>query len=89
MENTWRYHFAQVCHKWQSYDVWLLKYEAWQEEVFVILGHFLPFYPINNLEKQNVEKMKNHQEISSFYTSAPYIMIICYTVFLRYGVWQM
>ena len=25
---------------------------------FVILGHFLPFYPPNNLENQNFEKMK-------------------------------
>ena len=26
-------------------------------EFIVILGHFLPFYPSNNLENQNVEKM--------------------------------
>ena len=23
------YHFKQVCHKWQSYDVWFLRYKAW------------------------------------------------------------
>ena len=28
-------------------------------EFFVILGHFLPFDPPNNLENQNFEKMKN------------------------------
>ena len=30
---TWRYyHFTHVYHKWQSYDVWFLKYGAWQTE---------------------------------------------------------
>ena len=33
---------------------------AWQTEVFVILDHFffLPFYPPNNPQNQNFEKMK-------------------------------
>ena len=58
-KNTWRYHhFTQVYHKWQSYDVWFLRYEAWQTEFFVILDHFLPFYPPNNPKNQNFEKMK-------------------------------
>ena len=57
--NTWRYHhFMQVSHKLQSYDVWFLRYEAQQTELFVILGHFLPFYPTNNPKNQNFEKMK-------------------------------
>ena len=48
-KKTWRnYHFAQVSHRWQSYDVWLLRYEVWQTEFFVILDCFLPFYPPNN-----------------------------------------
>ena len=54
-------------------------------EFFVILGHFLPFYPTNDPKNQNFEKMKKtpekkHLEISSFYISVPKIMIICYTV---------
>ena len=32
-------------HKWQSYDVWFLRYWLQQTEFFVILDHFLPFYP--------------------------------------------
>ena len=32
-------------HKWRSYDVWFLRYQARQTECFVILGYFLPFYP--------------------------------------------
>ena len=138
-KNTWRYyHFTHLHHKWQSYDVWFLRYGVQQTEFFVILDHFLPFYPPNNPKNQNFEKLKktpgdiiilhmctindNHMmygswdmehdgqnflsfwtvfcpftplttwkikilknwkkylEISSFYTSVPKIMIICYTV---------
>ena len=60
-KNNWRYyHFTQVRHKWQSYDVWFLRYEAWRTEFFVILDQFLPFYPHNNLENQNFEKLKKN-----------------------------
>ena len=45
-------------HKWQSCDVWFLRYEAWQTEFIVILGHFLPFYHTNNPKNPNFEKMK-------------------------------
>ena len=45
-------------HKWQSYDVWFLRYGVQQTEFFVILDHFLPFYPPNNPKNQNFEKMK-------------------------------
>ena len=52
-----------------------------QTEFFAILDHFLPFYPPNDPKNQNFEKMKKKRlEISSFYTSVPKIMIICYTV---------
>ena len=55
-KSTWRYyHFTQVYHKWQSYDVWFLRYEAWLTKFFVILNSFLPFY---NPKNQNFEKLK-------------------------------
>ena len=38
------HHFTQVNCKWQSYDVWFLRYGARQTEFFVILDYFLPFY---------------------------------------------
>ena len=58
-KSTWRYHhFTKVYHKWQSYDVWFLRYEVRETEFFVIFGHFLPFYPINNPKTQNFQKMK-------------------------------
>ena len=44
-KSAWRYcHFTHVYHKWQSYDVWFLRYGVWQTEFFVILDHFLYFY---------------------------------------------
>ena len=58
-KHLWRYyHFTKVYHKWQSYDVWFLGYEAWRTEFFVILDRFLPFYPSNNLKNQNFETLK-------------------------------
>ena len=45
-------------HKWQPYDVWFLRYEAWQRIFFVILDCFLPCYPPNNPKSQNFEKLK-------------------------------
>ena len=52
------YEVGNVYHKWQSYDVWLLRYGAQQREFLVILYHFLPFYPRNNPKNQNFEEMK-------------------------------
>ena len=40
-----RYHFTHVYHKWQSYDVWFLRYGAWRTELFVILDHFFALLP--------------------------------------------
>ena len=58
-KKAWRYyHFAIVYHKWQSYDDCFQRYGAQQTELFVILGHFLPFYPTNNPKNQNFDKMK-------------------------------
>ena len=54
---------------------------------FVILGHFLPFYPPNSPKNENIKKKKKKRkylEISSFYTSVPKLMIIGYTVL---GIW--
>ena len=51
-------------HKWQSYDIWFLRYGVWQAEFFVILDHFLPFYFPNNPKYQKFEKMKKRLEIS-------------------------
>ena len=47
---------------------------------FIILDHFLPFYPLNNRKNQNFEKLKKSPGGIIFYTSAPKIITICYTV---------
>ena len=66
-KKVWRYyHFTLVYHKWRSYDVWFLRYQARQTKFFVVLGYFLPFYPPNNPENQNFEKTKKFLEILSF-----------------------
>ena len=44
------------------------------------LGHFLLFYHPNSPKNQYQKKIKKCQEISSFYTSVPKMMIIHYTV---------
>ena len=36
------YPFTHVCHKWRSYDLWSLRYKAWQTKFFFILGLFCP-----------------------------------------------
>ena len=57
--NTQRYyHFTHVYCKWQSYDVWFLRYGVLQTESFVISNHFLHFYPLNNPKNENFEKTK-------------------------------
>ena len=78
-KNIWRYHhFTHLYHKWQSYEVWFLSYQAWQTRIFCHFGLFFA------LTTQKIKILKNWQKKSleklSFYTSVPKIMIICYTV---------
>ena len=40
---------------WSVLEIWSVT-----DIIFVILGHFLPFYPTNNPKNQNFEKMKKH-----------------------------
>ena len=43
-KNLWTYyHFALVQHKWQSFNVWFVRYQVQLTEIFVILGYFLHF----------------------------------------------
>ena len=56
--------------------------------IIILLGYFLPFYSPNSQKNENVKKIKKQLKISSFYTSVPKFMIICYTA-PRYGAWQM
>ena len=66
-------------HKWRSYDAWFLRYKA-QQSFLSFWAIFCPFNPPNKPEIEILKKWKKHLEISSFYTSVPKIIIICYTV---------
>ena len=58
-KNHWRYyHFTLVYQKWQSCDVWFLRYRVQRTELLVILDHFLHFYPPHNPKNQNFKQMK-------------------------------
>ena len=59
-------------HKWRLYDVCFLRYGARQTEFFVILDHFLPFYPTKQSKKSKIWKKEKN--------SVPELMVICYTV---------
>ena len=71
-------------YKWRSYDIWFLKYKVQQTEIFDIVGHFLPFQPLENLENQNFNVVKkNPWDII--------ILHICITNdnHMMYGSWDM
>ena len=58
-KNCRRYHhFTQVYQKPQSYEVQFLRYGVRETEFFVILGHFLPLYSLNNQKNQNFKTIK-------------------------------
>ena len=88
LKNPWRYHhFTFVYHKWQSYHVWFLRYGVQQTEFFVILDHFLPFYPPSTPENQTFEKLKNPWRYHHF--TFVYHKWQSYDVwFLRYRMWR-
>ena len=44
-KNVWRYHFTHVHHKWQSYDVWFLRYGVWHR-IFYLFGPFFVPLPL-------------------------------------------
>ena len=66
-------------HKLQSYDVWFLRYWAWQIKSFAILDNFLPIYFLKTRKSKFWKNEKRHLEISSFYKIVPKIRIMCYT----------
>ena len=70
-KNTSRYyHFTHLHHKWQSCDVWSLRYGMQRTEFFVILDRFLSFYlppPLTTQKTNILKKWKKQFEILSFY----------------------
>ena len=92
-ENTWRYyHFTHVYHKWQSYDVWFLRYEAWQN-FLSFCSIFCPFTqpPLFPKKPEKMKFWKNekntwrHHDFTQVYQKSWSYVIL----FLRYGLWRM
>ena len=78
-KHAWRYyHFTQVYHKWQSYDLWFLRCEAQQTKFFVIWAIFCPFTPVTAWKIKILKKWNERLEILSFYTSVSKIRIMLY-----------
>ena len=97
LKNVWRYyHFTQVYHKWEPYDVWFLRYEAWQTKCFVFT-----LLPSNNPKNQNFEKLKKNTWRYHHFTQVDQktwkkawryhhftnVYQKLWSRFLRYGVW--
>ena len=86
-KNAWRhYHFTNVYHTCQSYDVSFLRYGVQQTEFSVTLHHFLPPYP-KNLTTQKINILKKWKKRPGDIT----ILHLCtinnnHTV---YGSWDM
>ena len=59
-------------------------YRSWDMKctihIFLSSWAIFSFYPPNSLKNKNFKKMEKRPGVSSFYTSVPKIMIICYTV---------
>ena len=75
------HHFTKLCHKWQSHDVWFLRYEAWHN-FLSFWTIFCPFTTLATKRPKFLKKWKNRLEISSFYTSVTKAVIIWFTVAL-------
>ena len=63
-QHTWRYyHFINVYHKWQSHDIWFLRYDAWRTEFFVIWNVFCHFTPLTTWK---IQILKNWQKTPGY-----------------------
>ena len=62
-KKTWRYyHSTHVYHLNDNHMIYCSWDMEHDRQNFVILDHFLLFYPPNNLKNQNFEKMKKNRD---------------------------
>ena len=72
-----------------QYDVWFQRYQVQWTDLYVILDHFLPFYPPNSSKNENFKKNEKNAWRSHHFTEV-YQKLWSYVIlFLRYGMWQM
>ena len=74
-------HLCTTSDDHMMYDSWDIEHDR----RFIILGHFLPFYPTNNLKNKNHEKMKNTPRDFTHVYHKLKSYVAC---FLRYWVWK-
>ena len=89
-KQSWRYyHFTLEYHKWKSYDAWFLRYGVQQTEFFLILDHFLHFYPSTpppSLTTQRIKILKTWKK-----TPRDFIILHKCTIndnHMTYGSWD-
>ena len=63
------YHFKNVYHKWQSCDVWFLRYKARLREFLSFWTIFCPFAP---LATQKIKFSKNEKNTWTYYFTHVY-----------------
>ena len=56
------HHVTYFYHTWQSYDLRFQRYGSQQTKVFVILDHFLSFYPVTTKKIRTLKKQKQKQK---------------------------
>ena len=71
-------HFCTTNDDHVMYGSWDIEYN--RQNFLSFQAIFLPFYPLAAKKMKISKQWKKYLEISSFYTSVPKIMIICYTV---------
>ena len=87
-KNTYTYyHFTHVYHKWQSYDVWCLRYQA-RQYFLSFWTIFCTFIPLTTRKIKILNKWINHLEILSLYTCVPQMKIIWCMVPEIWSIWQ-
>ena len=66
ISNAWRYyHFTNVHHKWQSYDVWFLRYGE-RPRIFCHFRQSFALLPLITIQRIKILKNeKKHMEIIS------------------------
>ena len=71
-------HKCTINDNHMMYGSWDMKHD--RQNFLSFWTIFCPFTPLTTQKIKILKKWKKHLEISSFYTSVPKIMIICYTV---------
>ena len=69
------YPTTHAYHEWRSYDVWFLRYKAWQS-FLSLWATFCPLTPLTTWKVKVLKKIKKGLKILSFYICILQMMII-------------